>query len=65
METKIKSIGPSRVSKHLADPNVMNTFDVSQSRLTNKSKFKSEMEKCSELDVLLNENNCYHIQINQ
>ncbi len=65
MESKINEIGPSSVSKHLADPEVMNTFDVLQSKLTNKINFKSEMEKIEELDKILDENGCYHIQITQ
>ena len=65
MEEKIKEIGPSKVSKHLADPLLMNTFDVSYARLSNKTKFWNEMKKRSELDKILNENKCYHIQINQ
>ena len=65
MEEKIKEIGPSKVSKHLADPLYMNTFDVSYGRLSNKIKFWNEMKKRSELDKILNENKCYHIQINQ
>ena len=65
MEDKIMEIGPSNVSKHLADPDVMNTFDISYGQLTDKSKFWDEMEKRSELDKILEENSCYHIQINQ
>ncbi|MBU2997495.1 hypothetical protein KO500_13685 [Cellulophaga baltica] len=65
MEDKILEIGPSTVSKHLADPEVMNTFDVSYGNLTDKTNFWDEMEKRSELDKILEENSCYHIQINQ
>ena len=65
MEAKINEIGPSKVSKHLANPEVMNTFDVSISQLANPKDFRIEMLKRSELDELLNENGAYHIQINQ
>lgn len=65
MEAKINEIGPSRVSKHLANPEVMNTFDVSISRLKNPNDFRNEMRKSSDLDELLTENGAYHIQINQ
>ena len=51
--------------KHLADPTVMNTFDVSISRLKNSADFKTEMQKRSELHKLLDENGAYHVEINQ
>ncbi|WP_310555882.1 glycoside hydrolase family 19 protein, partial [Flavobacterium sp.] len=65
MENKINEIGPSSVSKHLANPAVMNTFDVSISRLTNPNDFKTTMKTRAELHQLLDENACYHIEINQ
>ncbi|REC64091.1 hypothetical protein DRF65_00505 [Chryseobacterium pennae] len=65
MENKINELGPSTVSKHLANPEVLNTFDVSYDNLSNKTKFWNEMEKRPELDAILNENRCYHIQIKQ
>lgn len=65
MESKINELGPSTVSKHLADPNVMNTFDVSIRRLKNPNDFKAEMQKRTELHQLLDENGAYHVEINQ
>ena len=65
MEAKIKEIGPSKVSKHIADPSILNTFDISYGKLTDKIKFWNEMKKSIELDEILNENKCYHIQIKQ
>lgn len=65
MEAKINELGPSSVSKHLADPTVMNTFDVSIQRLTNPNDFKTEMQRRTELHKLLDENGAYHIEINQ
>ncbi|WP_370901143.1 glycoside hydrolase family 19 protein [Chryseobacterium gossypii] len=65
MEAKINELGPSTVSKHLADPNVMNTFDVSIRRLSNPNDFKTEMQKRTELHQLLDENGAYHIEISQ
>lgn len=65
MEAKINELGPSTVSKHLANPEVMNTFDVSIRRLSNPADFKSEMQKRTELHQLLDENGAYHIEINQ
>ncbi|SFI50061.1 hypothetical protein [Halpernia frigidisoli] len=65
MEQKINELGPSTVSKHLANPEIVNTFDISYGNLKDKTKFLSEMTKRPELDVILIENNCYHTQINQ
>ncbi|WP_423740529.1 glycoside hydrolase family 19 protein [Flavobacterium columnare] len=65
METKINELGPSTVSRHLADPAIMNTFDVSISNLSNPNDFRTQMESRPELDRLLIENGVYHIQINQ
>lgn len=65
MEAKINELGPSTVSKHLADPSVMNTFDVSIRRLANPDQFRMQMQRRPELHKLLNENGAYHIEINQ
>ncbi|QYS85573.1 hypothetical protein JJC03_10155 [Flavobacterium oreochromis] len=65
MEDKIKELGPSTVSKHIADYNFINTFDISYSKLSDKKSFYSEMSKRKELDKILIENNCYHIQVIQ
>lgn len=65
MEDKINELGPSTVSKHLANPEVLNTFDISYGNLSMKTNFWNEMKKRPELDAILTENNCYHIQIKQ
>lgn len=65
MENKIKDLGPSNVSKHIADFTIMNTLDISYTKLSNKNDFLSEIKKREELDKVLIENECYHIQINQ
>lgn len=65
MEAKISELGSSTVSKHLANPKELNTFDVAYGRLTDKTKFWNEIKKRTELDDVLVENNCYHIQIKQ
>ncbi|GIZ16395.1 hypothetical protein [Capnocytophaga catalasegens] len=65
MEAKIKELGVTTVSKHLADFNILNTFDIPYNLLKDKEKFKQEMKKRSELDQFMIENNCYHIQIKQ
>ena len=51
--------------KYLADPKVMNTFDIDYGSLSNKNDFWNGMKKRYELDTILKENKCYHIQINQ
>ncbi|WP_144893771.1 hypothetical protein [Flavobacterium tiangeerense] len=65
MENKIKELGPSTVSKHIADYNFINTFDISYSKLSNKESFYSEILKRKELEKIMIENNCYHLQIIQ
>lgn len=47
MEQKINELGSSTVSKHLANPKFLNTFDVSYGNLTDKTKFWNEMKKRS------------------
>lgn len=49
METKINELGPSTVSRHLADPAIMNTFDVSISNLSNPNDFRTQMESRPDL----------------
>jgi hypothetical protein len=40
METKIKEIGPTSVSRHASDPNRLNVFDVAPSSITDKVAFE-------------------------
>jgi hypothetical protein len=40
METKIKEIGPTSVSRHASDPKVLNVFDVAPSSITDKVAFE-------------------------
>lgn len=65
MENKIKALDPSTVSKHIANFKVLNTFDISYGRLSNKNDFLDEINKRKELDKVLVENDCYHVQIKQ
>ena len=62
MEAKIKEIGPSKVSRHCGDPNVVNVFDVHQG-MSNPKDFKKTIT--SKIKTLLDENGCYHLEINQ
>ena len=63
MEERIIELGPSNVSRHCADHNQINVFDVAISRLTNSERFLTEIR--AQADRVLDENNCYHIEINQ
>jgi len=65
MEAKINELGPTTVSKHCANPNVINVFDVPISRLINPSDFLTEIQKRTEVDQVLIENAVYHIEITQ
>jgi hypothetical protein len=40
MEAKIKALGPDTVSKHCADPAVLNVVDIAPSSLSNKLAFE-------------------------
>ena len=63
MKSKINEVGPEKVSKHCADSSILNVFDISQAELSNPRDFKSKIE--SKVDKVLDENACYHIEINQ
>lgn len=62
MEAKIKEIGPSKVSRHCGDPKVVNVFDVHQG-MSNPKDFKKTITP--KVATLLDENGCYHLEINQ
>ncbi|WP_223150991.1 lysozyme family protein [Flavobacterium ajazii] len=65
MEAKINELGPTTVSKHCANPNVINVFDVPISRLINPNDFLTEIQKRTEVDQVLIENAVYHVEITQ
>lgn len=62
MEAKIKEVGPTKVSKHCGDPNVINVFDVTQG-MSNPQDFKKNIT--SKIATVLDENGCYHLEIKQ
>lgn len=41
METKIRQLGPSNVSRHCGDPKVLGVIDVAPSSLANRAKFSA------------------------
>lgn len=63
MKNKIVELGPSTVSHHCADSNVINVFDIAISTLTNAEQFLTNIK--TEADKVLVENRCYHIEISQ
>lgn len=63
MKNKIVELGPSTVSHHCADSNVINVFDIAVSTLTNAKQFLTNIK--TEADKVLEENRCYHIEISQ
>lgn len=66
MHKKIMDIGPSKVSKHCADINVMNVVDVPFSCIQNKQAFRDQLKKYhpSPISKYLDEtnNNCFHLE---
>ena len=65
MIEKIKEVGPSNVSKHCADPSVLNVFDVSRSMLSDVDTFKSALVFRGIYYIDEPKNNCVHIEIPQ
>lgn len=41
MEAKIKALGPTHVSRHCADPSVLNVIDIAPSTIANKQAFET------------------------
>jgi hypothetical protein len=65
MEAKINELGPTTVSKHCANSNIINVFDISISRLSNPNDFLTEIRSRPEVDQILVENRVYHVEITQ
>ena len=71
MEAKIKALGPDKVSKHCADPAVLNVVDVAPSSLSNKPTFekatKAAVTKGTVSKFLTPDQNdpAYHLEIPQ
>ncbi|MCE9108483.1 hypothetical protein, partial [Bacteroides pyogenes] len=63
MESKIRDIGASKVSKHCADPSVKNVLDISASSIDDPKKFEEELTNAG--IYYLKENGCYHLEIDQ
>lgn len=63
MENQINAVGPSAVSKHCADLNILNVMDISKSSIQNIEEFKRRLTSAG-IDWL-DENGCIHIEIKQ
>jgi hypothetical protein len=67
METKIREIGPGKVSKHCADPSTINVVDIPFSSISDKGKFRKAIEKHSPDPIARfleeGENKCFHLEI--
>lgn len=67
MEAKIKAFGPTKVSHHAADPNVLCLFDVAPSSIANKAAFEKAVraDKRVKNFITLPLNPGYHLEIPQ
>ncbi len=65
MEAKINELGSSTVSRHCADHNVLNVFDISIRRLSNSNNFLTNLQSRAEVSQVLIENGVYHVEIPQ
>ena len=71
MEAKIRALGPETVSRHCADPAILNVVDISPSSLSNKPAFekatRAAQTKGSVSKFLTPANNdpAYHLEIPQ
>lgn len=65
MESKINEVGPSNVSKHCGDPAKLNVVDVAHSSISNKTAFYNALKADPNVSKVLDENNCYHVEVKQ
>ena len=64
MTNKINELGPSTVSRHAANPSILNVIDISIRRLAHPEEFRRAIETYPGIR-LLNENDVFHIEISQ
>ena len=67
MEAKIIAIGPTKVSHHAADPNVLCVFDVAPSSITKKAEFEKAVRADKRVSKFLTPplDPGYHLEIPQ
>lgn len=61
MENTLYTVTPTNVSRHCADPSVLNVIDISIKHLTNSLAFFKVAKKW--FSLVLVENNAYHLEI--
>jgi Transglycosylase SLT domain len=67
METKIKELGPTHVSRHASDPRVLNVFDIAPSSIKDKVGFEHAVKADSRVSYFLvpPTDPGYHLEIPQ
>jgi WXG100 family type VII secretion target len=67
METKINDLGPSNISRHLADPTKKNVIDIAPSQISDKDAFEKAVEADSRVSKFLKppKDSAYHLEIPQ
>jgi WXG100 family type VII secretion target len=68
MVEKINELGPTNVSKHLADPAVLNVIDVSPNSIANREEFEAAVRADPRVSKFLTPSDgdpAYHIEIPQ
>ena len=67
MEATIRAVGPSRVSKHCADPAVLGVIDVGPSSITNDAQFIAAVSGDSRVSNFLRppDDPAYHLEVPQ
>src|SRR5919206_2736504 len=67
MEAKIIAIGPTKISHHAADPNVLCVFDVAPSSIAKKAEFEKAVAKDKRVSKFLKPplDPGYHLEIPQ
>lgn len=63
MESKIKELGPERVSHHCGDHTKVNVMDVAISSVNNRTSFVNALNANGIKCII--ENDCYHLEIKQ
>jgi hypothetical protein len=67
MEAKIIAIGPGKISKHTADPNVLNVVDISAGSISNPKAFINAVNNSNDVSKFLQPptDPAYHLEIPQ
>jgi hypothetical protein len=67
MTAKIRAVGPSNVSKHIADPTILNVVDIAPSSLSNKVAFETAGDAEARVNKFLKPpgDPSYHLEIPQ